>query len=127
MYFFTPFDQSWHGEKIEIDWDYPSTFTLQIVAQSETLGQTSSEVQITDDPFSYPCLSEECRFALPGQPPYHIENSYPELYDMYYVGEIDGYIQEVLITNDEAQIFEEVGSLVVRDISQQVLYIYDVK
>ena len=70
-------------------------------------------------------MSEECRFALPGQPPYHIENSYPELYDMYYVGEIDGYIQEVLITNDEAQIFEEVGSLVVRDISQQVLYIYD--
>lgn len=36
-------------------------------------------------PFTYPCLSSECLYPLPGFPPYTIMNEHPELYDLYFV------------------------------------------
>ncbi len=124
-YFFSSYSQDHLGDSTTISSkEVPSEGKLQIVAEKNQLG-----LELTEKPesetFSYPCLSEECRFALPGLPPYQITNSHPELYDMYYVGDVDEVLQEVLITNDESQVFEEVGSLVIRDISQQVLYIYN--
>ncbi|MBT4604487.1 hypothetical protein HOC01_02515 [archaeon] len=126
LFYFTPHDQRDRGTTFEFDWDddFPEDFEVWIMGTVEEVTISVFENETNSD-YSYPCIESECTFALPGLPPYKITNKHLDLYEMYYVAEIDGVEQEILVTNDASQNFDEIGAVSVREISQQVLYEYD--
>lgn len=122
LYLFDAKDQSNLGESVTLtmgEAEVLENFTIQLIAETNIL-ETITENITNTSTFNYPCLQEECVYALPGNPPYKVTNFHPGLYELYYrFGNNDE--DEILITHD-AQEFTEDANLVVKKLSQQVLH-----
>ncbi|MBI2125138.1 hypothetical protein HYU08_01150 [Candidatus Woesearchaeota archaeon] len=70
------------------------------------------------DKKTYSCKEHECLFPLPGNPPYDIVNTHPDLYELYFV---TGSLEEDLITPTNKH-FEVYGNVKARKIAKQVLF-----
>ncbi|HLD79959.1 MAG TPA: hypothetical protein VJA18_05350, partial [Candidatus Nanoarchaeia archaeon] len=70
------------------------------------------------DKKTFSCKEHECLFPLPGNPPYGIVNTNPNLYELYFV---TGSLEEELITPANKH-FEVYGNVKARKIAKQVLF-----
>ena len=91
------------------------------------------KIQITESStpkpstLTFSCLSSECTYPLPGEPPYTITNPHPELYELYFVERDEkGVLKETLISLKD-QKFEpkSAANLRVKKLAQQVVFTSD--
>ncbi|MBI2146641.1 hypothetical protein HYU22_04850, partial [Candidatus Woesearchaeota archaeon] len=103
LYIMAEVNQNYHVQQEESP--APSTTTLTYTCTPNADGSTS------------------CTYPLPGEPPYHIINLHPDLYELYFVsaGE-DGRPHEERITA-ENQEFTVPGNLQATKVAQQVVFI----
>jgi hypothetical protein len=99
----------------------PEYFDYSVIAETDVINKLELTTNpIYDEAFSYPCLQEECIYALPGVPPYTVINSNPGLYELYFITS-DNEEEDILITEGSAT-YEDFANLKVKKLSQQVLY-----
>ncbi|MBU1644679.1 MAG: hypothetical protein KKA62_01325 [Nanoarchaeota archaeon] len=101
-------------------WYHPMAVVLYLLpGKYHTAEQDSSQAEIPTS-VSYSCNQDECLFPLPGNPPYKITNSHPELYELYFVTSSLKKDETLITTTDK--IFEVFGNIKARKVAQQVLF-----
>lgn len=98
----------------------PNQFDVSIITETNVVEDQITLITPVTESFSYPCLEEECIYALPGIPPYTVTNSNPGLYELYYVVS-DDEEEDVLITEGTAT-YNDFANIKVKKLSQQVLF-----
>ncbi|MFA6461519.1 MAG: hypothetical protein WCV90_04570 [Candidatus Woesearchaeota archaeon] len=117
FYFFDTED----GQVISDDNINPSKYdtrNLLLLAEWRSMTPIISSTENSTD-FNYPCNQETCYFPLKGEPPYTIINTYPDLYELYFI-EKNKDPQLVTEANSE---FNALGTLMAKKVAQQVVYV----
>lgn len=115
-----------------------SNFVLQAETQTVFVPTIAVIGELTpnkQDEFTFSCPQKEgeevseCLYPLPGQPLYRITNPHPDLYELYFVGDVneDGLLdsqelQGMPITQTDQQ-FNVPGTLKAKKVSQQVVLV----
>ncbi len=93
---------------------------LYVVAQVNTLTRTHDYTK-KNSLITQTCTPSSCTFPLIGEPTFTIENPYPDLYDLYYVQDLEPTDLRILI-EEPTTIYGRDGWLEAHNVKQNILY-----
>ncbi len=126
FYFINSRDPSVETTTIDAGDLSPGQQTIYLMAKtSEGYIINLEEQNLTKrETFTYTCnqATGECLYPLPGNPPYHLTNLHPDLYDLYFVSVEGDEVTETPILQPNQEFTTE-GNIKAKKVAQQIIFL----